>query len=71
MNLETFSCNTKETFVVGNGISVSVYQWGNKEGCSFMIHQDGEYLPLRCAASLRWEELDTLLVALTAARSTN
>jgi hypothetical protein len=69
MKLETFKSDTKETFVTGNGITVSVYQWGNLEGCSFMIHQDGESMPLRCAASLRWEELDTLLVALTAARS--
>lgn len=70
MKLETFSTPTKETQVDGNGITVSVYHWGNLEGCSFMIHGDGEHLPLRCAASLRWEELDTLLVALTAARST-
>jgi hypothetical protein len=69
MKLQTFKTDTKETFVSGNGISVTVYQWGNLEGCSFMIHQDGEHMPLRCAASLRWEELDTLLVALTAARS--
>lgn len=69
MKLETFKTDTKETFVSGNGISVTVYQWGNLEGCSFMIHQDGQIMPLRCAASLRWEELDTLLVALTAARS--
>jgi hypothetical protein len=69
MKLETFKSDTKETFVTGNGITVSVYQWGNLEGCSFMLHQDGETMPLRCAASLRWEELDTLLVALTAARS--
>lgn len=69
MKLETFKTDTKETFVVGNGISVTVYQWGNCEGCSFLIHQDGDTMPLRCAASLRWEELDTLLVALTAARS--
>lgn len=69
MKLETFKTDTKETFVTGNGITVTVYQWGNLEGCSFMMHQDGESMPLRCAASLRWEELDTLLVALTAARS--
>jgi hypothetical protein len=69
MKLDTFKTNTKETYVTGNGISVTVYEWGNLEGCSFMIHQDGKTMPLRCAASLRWEELDTLLVALTAARS--
>jgi hypothetical protein len=69
MKLETFKSDTKETFVTGNSITVSVYQWKNLEGCSFMLHQDGETMPLRCAASLRWEELDTLLVALTAARS--
>jgi len=69
MKLETFKSPTKETYVTGNGITVTVYDWANLEGCSFMIHQDGESMPLRCAASLRWEELDTLLVALAAARS--
>jgi hypothetical protein len=69
MKLDTYKANTKETYVTGNGISVTVYEWGNLEGCSFMIHQDGQTMPIRCAASLRWDELDTLLVALTAARS--
>ena len=40
MKLETLNSDTKETFVTGNGITVSVYQWGNLEGCSFMLHQD-------------------------------
>jgi hypothetical protein len=69
MKLETFKSQTKETFVEGNGVIVTVYDWANLEGCSFMIHQGGEAMPLRCAASLRWEEVDTLLVALTAAKS--
>ena len=67
MKMEALKTTTTETFVEGNGISVTVNPWSNMEGVSFMVHTDN--LALRTAASLRWEELDTLLVALTAARS--
>ena len=66
MKLEALKATTTETFVEGNGISVTVNPWANLEGVSFMVH--GKDLAMRCASSLRWEELDVLLVALTAAR---
>lgn len=69
MKLETFKQQTTEVFIEGNGITVSAYPWGNLEGASFLVHGKGEGLPLRFAASLRWEEMDVLLVALNAVRS--
>lgn len=68
MELKTLKAETKETFVVGEGITVTVYDWANREGCSFMVHEENS-LSLRVSGSLRWEEVDALLVALTAARS--
>ena len=61
--------DTKELFVDGNGINVSIYQWANLDGVSIFILGDGENMPNRGALSLRYEELDTLIMALTAARS--
>lgn len=69
MKLEAIKTDTKETFLEGSDVTVSVYQWGNLEGCSFLVHGNGSSMPLRVAASLRWEELDTLIAALTIARS--
>ena len=69
MKMETFTSNTKEVFVEGNGVSVIVNIWGNLEGCSVMVHGKGSELPIRMAGAFRWEELDVILVALTAARS--
>lgn len=69
IKLSTFTCQTKEVFMEGGGINVSVYSWGNLEGCSFIVHGNGEQMPLRLAGSFRWEELDLLLAALTVARS--
>lgn len=69
MQLDCIKTQTKEIFLEGPDITVSVYAWGNMEGCSFMVHGNGKEMPMRLAASLRWEELDTLLAALTLARS--
>ncbi len=69
MKLESFKAPTTEVFVTGNGVSVTANPWANCEGLSVMIHSEGEGLPIRAAFSLRWEELDVLMVALTAARS--
>lgn len=69
MKLESIKSTTKEIFLEGNGIHVAIYPWGNQEGCSFLVHGDGKEMPLRFAASLRWEELDIVLTALTLARS--
>lgn len=69
MKLQSVKTTTTEIFLEGPDITVSVYQWGNLEGCSFLVHSNGGGCPIRLAASLRWEELDTLLAALTLARS--
>lgn len=69
MKLESFKAPTTEVFVTGNGVSVTANPWANHEGLSVMIHSEGAGLPIRAAFSLRWEELDVLMVAMTAARS--
>ena len=67
MKLETFKANTTEVFVTGNDVSVTCNPWANFEGVSVMIH--GKDMTQRAAFALRWEELDVLMVAMTAARS--
>lgn len=64
--METLKTNTKEIFVEGNGVTVTVNTWANYEGCNLMVN--GKDLALRMAGALRWEEIDAILVALTAAR---
>jgi hypothetical protein len=66
MKLETIKTNTVETFIQAGDTSISVYAWGNCEGASIMIHGSG--LAQKMACSLRWEEIDALIVALAAAR---
>ncbi|CAB4154793.1 hypothetical protein UFOVP653_29 [uncultured Caudovirales phage] len=67
MKMECFTNQSKEVFVEGHGVSVTVNTWANLEGVSFMVH--GKDSSIRTAASMRWEELDVLLCALVAARS--
>lgn len=69
MKLESIKTNTTETFLEGQGITVSVYKWGNLEGCSFLVHGAGEGSPIQLAGSFRWEELDVIISALTIART--
>ena len=69
MKLESIKTNTTEIFLEGNGITVSVYRWGNFEGASFLVHGSGEGSPIQSAGSFRWEELDVLISALTIART--
>lgn len=69
MKLETFIAETKEVFVEGKGLSVSAYPWANLEGVSVLLHSEGKDMPIRAAFSLRWEELDALMVALAAVRA--
>jgi len=68
MKLSTLKHDTKEIFVEGHGVAVTATCWSNLEGVSFHLTDD-KGGAMRCCASLRWEELDALLVALTAARS--
>lgn len=67
MKLETFNTPTLETFVEAKGFNVTATHWSNGEGVNIMAH--GKDLSLRLAGAFRWEEIDALLVALTAARS--
>jgi hypothetical protein len=67
MKLEAFKSQTTEVFVDGHGVTVTANPWANHEGLSYMVH--GKDAAIKTAASLRWEELDVLMVALTAARS--
>ena len=67
MKLETLKSNCTETFVELDGGSVTVNTWANCEGANIMVH--GKDLSLRMAGALRWEEIDAVIVALTAARA--
>jgi hypothetical protein len=66
MKLETFRSPTTEIFVEGTDVTATANPWANCEGLSFMLH--GKDAAIKVAGSLRWEELDVLLIALTAAR---
>lgn len=69
MKLEKFKTQTEETVVeLEKGqLMISVSQWGNMEGVNLMM--TGKDLSLRLAAALAWEEIDGLIVALSAARA--
>ena len=69
MKLETIITPSKEIFVDGGGVTVTVNPWSNCEGVNLMMHGAGPELPLKMAGALRWEEIDALMVALTAARA--
>ena len=66
MKLETIKSDCKEIFIEGYQTSVTVNTWANKEGCNVMVH--GKDLQLKMAGAFRWEEIDVILIALTAAR---
>lgn len=65
--IETFVTRTSEVFATGSGISISATPWGNHEGLSYIINDDKG--GMRTAASMRWEELDVMLAALSMARA--
>ena len=67
MKLETLKSNCTETFVEFDGGSVTVNPWSNCEGANIMVH--GKDVSLRMAGAFRWEEIDAIIVALTAARA--
>ena len=67
MKLETLKSNCTETFVEFDGGSVTVNTWANCEGANIMVH--GKDVSLRMAGAFRWEEIDAIIVALTAARA--
>ena len=65
MKLETFKSQTTEVFIEFDGGTVTVNPWSNCEGASIMVN--GKDLSLRMAGAFRWEEIDAVIVALTAA----
>lgn len=67
MKLETISSPSKEIYIECNGVTVTANCWSNFEGVNIMMHSKD--LALRLSGALRWEEVDALLVALTAARA--
>ena len=67
MKMDTIKTPTTEVFVEGDGINVTCNAWANGEGVNLMVH--GKDLSLRMAGAFRWEELDAITVALTAART--
>ena len=69
MKLETFKAPSVETWLEFPEGSVTVYQWANHEGASIMVHGKGPESPLRMAGSFQWQEIDAIIVALTAARA--
>ena len=69
MKLETFKADSKEIWLEFDGGSITVNSWSNQEGASIMVHGKGPELPLRMAGAFRWEEIDAIIVALTAARA--
>lgn len=69
MKIETLKAQSTEVYVESGDMTVTVNVWSNQEGASLMVHGKGPELPLRMAGAFRWEEIDAILVALTAARS--
>lgn len=67
VKFETFTTPCKEVFVEHGEMSVTVNTWSNGEGLTFIV--TGKNSAIRTAACMRWEELDVLLCALTAARA--
>ena len=66
MKIEAIRSKTTEVFLEFDGGSVTVNPWSNCEGVSIMVH--GKDLSLRMAGAFRWEEIDAIIVALTARR---
>lgn len=68
MKVEAMKTATTEVFVQQDDTSFTVTQWSNFEGANVMITGNDLYVRMACA--MRWEEIDALIVALAAARST-
>lgn len=69
MKLETIITNSKEIYLDAARVSVTVNLWSNCEGVNIQVHGKNGDLPLKLAGALRWEDIDALMVALSAARA--
>ena len=68
MKMETFRQQVGNVYVEGEKSVVDATVWHSLEGCNLMVTSKPE-CAVKLAASLTWEEVDMLLVALNAARS--
>ena len=69
MKLETITSPTTEVFLeTSGGCSAVANPWFNCEGATFMLNDKNGCV--KVAGCLRWEEIDALLIVLTAVRST-
>ncbi len=68
MKMEAFKQSVTTIYLEGEKVAVDVTNWQSLEGCNLMMTSkpDGA---LRLAASLTWEDVDMLMVALSASRS--
>ena len=57
---------TTETFIEKGGVTVSIANWGNLDGCTVTVHEKSTQL---LCTSMTWEQLDMLIAALCAARA--
>ena len=67
MKLETIKSQCTEVLLTHNDNTITVTPWSNCEGVNVVM--TGQDLSIRLAAALTWEDLDALLVALSAARA--
>lgn len=66
ISLECIKTETTEVFIATPDASITATRWANCEGVNIiMANKD---LTHRFSASLRWEEMDALMVAMSAAR---
>lgn len=56
------------TVIRANDAQVDVSNWANLEGCSFVFTRGKECVTI-CAGSLRYEDVDLLIAALSMHRS--
>ena len=68
MKLEAISNKTTEVFVEHGDFTVMCNLWFNCEGVNVMLL--GKDAVIRGSFALRWEEMDALICAMTAARVT-
>ena len=69
MKLETIITNSKEIFIDAPTALVTVNLWSNRDGACIQVHGKNGGLPLKMAGALRWEDIDALMIALSAARA--
>lgn len=67
MKMEHLISKVSEIFVENAGHTVTVTTWSNGEGVNILVQ--GKDLTTILAGSLRWEDADSLIAALSLART--